>query len=48
MTKEMFFFQNHAEYEAGRLVPDFFFFFKKKKDLYEAKASGLELTFNIF
>ena len=45
--KKCFFFKNHAEYEAGRLVPDFFFFLKKK-DLYEAKASGLELTFNIF
>ena len=39
----MFFFKNHAENEAGRLVPDLFLFFKK--DLYEVKASGLQLRF---
>ena len=27
MTREIFFFENHAENEAGRLVPDVFFFF---------------------
>ena len=32
-----FFLKNHAEYETGRLVPDFFLFFKKA--LYEVKAS---------
>ena len=26
---ETFFLKNHAEYEAGRLVPDDFLFFKK-------------------
>ena len=41
----MFFFKNHAENELGRLVPDLFFF---QKALYEAKASGLQLSFNIF
>ena len=30
ITREIFFFKNHAENEAGRLVPDFFFFFLKK------------------
>ena len=36
----MYFFQYHAENEAGRLVPDLFLFFKKA--LYEAKASGFQ------
>ena len=32
-----------------RLVLDLFFFFLKKKDpLYEVKANGLHLSFNIF
>ena len=39
------FFKNHAENEAGRLVPDLFLFFKKA--LYEVKASGLQLRVNI-
>ena len=26
--REIFFFKNHAENEAGRLVPDLFLFFK--------------------
>ena len=42
----MFFFKNHGENEAGRLVPDLFLFLKKA--LYEDKASGLKLNFNIF
>ena len=42
----MFFFKNHAENDTGRLVPDLFRFFKKT--LYEVKASGLQLSFNIF
>ena len=42
----MFLFRNHAENEAGRLVPDLFLFFKKA--LYELKASGLQLSFNQF
>ena len=33
-------------YEAEKLVSDFFLFFKKA--LYELKASGLKLNFNIF
>ena len=35
----------HAENQAGGLVPDLFLFFKKS--LYELKASGLQLHFNI-
>ena len=41
-----FFFKNYAENEAGQLVPDLFLFFKKA--LYEVKANGLQLSFNIF
>ena len=33
--------------KTRRLVPDLFFF-KKKKALYEVKASGLQLSLNIF
>ena len=40
----MFYFKNHAENEAGRLVPDLFLF--SKKALYEVKASDLQLSFN--
>ena len=40
------FFKNHAENEAGRLVPNLFLFFKKA--LYEVKTSGLLLSFIIF
>ena len=36
---QIFFFKNHAENEAGRLVLDLFLFFKKA--FYEVKASGL-------
>ena len=42
------FFKNHAENEAGRLLPDLFFFFFFKKALYEVKASGLKLSLKIF
>ena len=42
----MFFFKNHSENEAGRLVPEFFLFLKKA--LNEVKASDLHLSFNIF
>ena len=42
----MFFFKNHTENEAGRLVPDLFMFFKKA--LYELKPGGLHLSFNVF
>ena len=37
-TRYIFFFENYAENEAGRLVPDVFVF---KKTLFEVKASGL-------
>ena len=42
----MFYFKNHAENEAGRLVPDLFLFFKKA--LYKVEASSLQLGFTIF
>ena len=42
----MFFFRNHAENEAGKLVPDLFLFFKKALD--EVKTSGQHLSFNTF
>ena len=29
-TRETFFFENHAEYEAGKLVPDLFLFFQER------------------
>ena len=40
------FFKNHAENEAGKLIPDLFLSFRKT--LYEVKASGLQLSFNNF
>ena len=46
ITREIFFFENHTENEAGRLVSDLFLFFKKA--LYEVNASGLQLSFNQF
>ena len=39
----MFFFKNHAENEAVRLVPDLFLFFKKA--LFEVNVSALQLSF---
>ena len=39
------FLQNHAEHEAGVLVPRPFLFYKKA--LYEVKAGGAHLNFNI-
>ena len=42
----MIFVKNHEENESGRLVPDLLLFFKKA--LYDVKASGLQLSFNIF
>ena len=42
---KIFFFKNNAENEAGKLVPDPLFF---EKALNEVKASGLQLSFNIF
>ena len=46
MTRQIFSFKNHTEYERGRLVPDLFLFFKK--GLCEVKPSALWLSFNIF
>ena len=40
------FIKNHTQNESERLVSDYFLFFKKT--LYEIKASGLHLSFNIF
>ena len=45
MTRKIFSFKNHAENEARILDPDFSLFFKKA--LYEVKASGLQLRFNV-
>ena len=36
----------HAESGVGRLVPNLFLFFRKA--LYDVKASGQQLSFNIF
>ena len=44
MIREIFLFKNHAENEAGKLVPDRFLSFKKALHL----ASGLQLDFTIF
>ena len=44
----MCFFKKYAENEAGRPHPDHFLVFKKALALYEVKASGLQLSFNIF
>ena len=41
LTKEILLFKNHAENETKTVVPDF-------QALYEAKGTGLELSFNIF
>ena len=45
-NKRKCFFKNHAQIEAEGLVPDLFLFFKKA--IHEVKASGLQLSFNIF
>ena len=39
-------FKSHAENKVRRLVPDLFLLFEKA--LYEVKASGLHLSYNIF
>ena len=44
-NKRNIFFKKYAENKARRLVPDLFLFFAKAS--YEAKASGLQLSFNI-
>ena len=41
---DIFFFLNHSENNAGRLVTHLLFF---KKALDEVKVSGLQLSFNI-
>ena len=41
-----FFFKSYAESEGGRLVPNIFLLFQKT--LYKVKASGQQLSFNIF
>ena len=46
MARQIFFYKNHAENEAGRIVSDLFLLFKKA--FYEVKASGLQLSFDIF
>ena len=46
ITREIFFFQKSCKNDAGRLLPDLFLIFVKA--LYEVKASGLHLRFNIF
>ena len=46
LTREIFFFKDHAENEAGTPVPDLLFFFKKALD--EVETSGPQLSFNIF
>ena len=45
-NKRNIFLKNITENEAGKLVPDPFLDFKKS--LYYVKASGLQLSFNIF
>ena len=45
-NKRNIFFKNHAENEAGRVVSDLVLFFKNA--LYEVKAKGYQLSFNIF
>ena len=45
-NKRNIFIKNHAQNEAGGLVPDLFLCFKKV--LYEVKESVLQLSFNIF
>ena len=44
-NKKIFFFKNHEENQAGKLVADIFLLFKRA--LCEVKASGLLLSFNI-
>ena len=41
-----FFPKSYTENDAGRLVPHLFLFFKEA--LHEVKASGLQLSFNVF
>ena len=45
-NKIKFFFENYGKNEEGTLVPDLFLFFEKA--VYEVKASGLQLSFDVF
>ena len=45
--REIFFIKTHADSKPRRLVSDVFVFFNKRA-LYEVKASGQHLSFNIF
>ena len=45
-SREIFRFKNHIENEAERPVPELILFLKKA--LYEVKASGLQVSFDIF
>ena len=45
-NKTNFLYKNYAEKEPEKLVPDLFLSFKKT--LYEVKANGLQLSFDIF
>ena len=45
-NKRNIFLQKYPENEAERIVPDLFSYFKK--GLHGWKASGMELSFNIF
>ena len=42
----MLLFKNHAENKEGRLILDISLFYKKAS--YDVKASGLQLSFNIY
>ena len=46
LIKIKYLFKNHAEKKTGTVVQDPFIIFKKA--LYELKARGLELSFNIY
>ena len=46
IATEIFLFKNYAESKTVRLVLDLFLFFKNVQ--YKVKASGLQLSFNIF
>ena len=45
-NKRKLFVKNHTQNEVERIVPDLFLFFKKA--LWEVKAIGPQLSFNIF
>ena len=47
MAREIFYFKNHAENEAGRLVPDLWGFFSKSIIYIRKKTSGKQLGLTI-